>query len=188
MPHDFMPGLAGVPAAKSAISDVDGEHGVLEYRGIRIEDLCRHSTFLETAYLLIFGQLPSGDELARFVDDITRHRRIKFRIVDLIKEKNVLAVKADTTAEDMPATRDLDQRYQGAGAIPLTILLVPGKPPARLLGTYPPSELSALLEALPAPESQEQPPVPKPMSFTSLDAKLQTLTGPAPESSDKASR
>ena len=80
-----MPGLAGVPAAKSAISDVDGEHGVLEYRGIRIEDLCRHSTFLETAYLLIFGQLPSGDELARFVDDITRHRRIKFRIVDLIK-------------------------------------------------------------------------------------------------------
>ena len=85
MPHDFMPGLAGVPAAKSAISDVDGEHGVLEYRGIRIEDLCRHSTFLETAYLLIFGQLPSGDELARFVDDITRHRRIKFRIVDLIK-------------------------------------------------------------------------------------------------------
>ena len=108
------------------------------------------------------------------------------RIVDLIKEKNVLAVKADTTAKDMPATRDLDQRYQGAGAIPLTILLVPGKPPARLLGTYPPSELSALLEALPAPESQEQPPVLEPMSFTSLDAKLRTLTGPAPERSDKA--
>jgi citrate synthase len=40
MAHDFMPGLAGVPAAKSAISDVDGQRGILEYRGIRIEDLC----------------------------------------------------------------------------------------------------------------------------------------------------
>ena len=39
MPHDFMPGLAGVPAAKSAISDVDGTRGVLEYRGIRVEEL-----------------------------------------------------------------------------------------------------------------------------------------------------
>jgi len=39
MPHDFMPGLAGVPAAKSAISDVDGQRGVLEYRGIRVEEL-----------------------------------------------------------------------------------------------------------------------------------------------------
>ena len=38
MPHDFMPGLAGVPAAKSSISDVDGQRGILEYRGIRIEE------------------------------------------------------------------------------------------------------------------------------------------------------
>lgn len=85
MPHDFMPGLAGVPAAKSAVSDVDGERGVLEYRGIRIEDLCAQSSFLETAYLLLLGRLPSKPELTQFVIDITRHRRIKYRIVDLIK-------------------------------------------------------------------------------------------------------
>lgn len=85
MPHDFMPGLAGVPAARSAISDVDGHKGVLEYRGIRIEDLCKHSSFLETAYLLVFGQLPTHEELHQFLEDITHHRRIKFRIVDLIK-------------------------------------------------------------------------------------------------------
>lgn len=85
MPHDFMPGLAGVPAAKSAVSDVDGERGVLEYRGIRIEDLCAQSSFLETAYLLLFSRLPSKAELARFEQDVTHHRRIKFRIVDLIK-------------------------------------------------------------------------------------------------------
>lgn len=57
MPQDFMPGLAGVPAAKSSISDVDGQRGVLEYRGIRVEELCLKSSYLETAYLLLFGHL-----------------------------------------------------------------------------------------------------------------------------------
>lgn len=85
MPHDFMPGLAGVPAAKSAISDVDGQRGILEYRGIRVEDLCAKSSFLETAYLLLFGHLPTQSQLARWHEDITHHRRIKFKIVDLMK-------------------------------------------------------------------------------------------------------
>ena len=85
MPHDFMPGLAGVPAAKSAISDVDGTRGILEYRGIRVEELCQHSSFLETSYLLLFGRLPNATELTQWVNDVTHHRRIKFRIVDLLK-------------------------------------------------------------------------------------------------------
>ncbi|MCS6327127.1 MAG: citrate synthase [Nitrospira sp.] len=85
MPHDFMPGLAGVPAAKSAISDVDGTRGILEYRGIRVEELCQHSSFLETSYLLLFGRLPNASELTQWVNDVTHHRRIKFRIVDLLK-------------------------------------------------------------------------------------------------------
>jgi len=85
MPHDFMPGLAGVPAAKSAVSDVDGERGVLEYRGIRIEDLCAKSSYLETAFLLLFGHLPTQQEMTRWTTDIARHRRIKFKIVDLMK-------------------------------------------------------------------------------------------------------
>jgi citrate synthase len=85
MPHDFMPGLAGVPAAKSSISDVDGHKGILEYRGIRVEELCAQSSFLETSYLLLFGRLPSGREWDRWVTDITHHRRIKYRLVDLMK-------------------------------------------------------------------------------------------------------
>ena len=85
MPHDFMPGLAGVPAAKSSISDVDGQRGVLEYRGIRIEELCLRSSYLETAYLLLFGHLPTEPQFARWNEDILHHRRIKFRIVDLLK-------------------------------------------------------------------------------------------------------
>jgi citrate synthase len=85
MPHDFMPGLAGVPAAKSAVSDVDGQLGVLEYRGIRVEELCSKSSYLETVFLLLFGHLPSQSELMRWTEDITRHRRIKFKIIDLMK-------------------------------------------------------------------------------------------------------
>ncbi len=85
MPHDFMPGLAGVPAATSSISDVDGQRGILEYRGIRVETLCAESSYLETAYLLLFGHLPSASKLQQWVTDVTHHRRIKFRIVDLLK-------------------------------------------------------------------------------------------------------
>ena len=85
MPHDFMPGLAGIPAAKSAISDVDGERGVLEYRGIRVEELCQHSSYLETAYLLLYGHLPSQAALAKWETDIAHHRRVKYSIIDLMK-------------------------------------------------------------------------------------------------------
>lgn len=85
MPHDFMPGLAGIPAAASAISDVDGQRGVLEYRGIRVEELCAKSSYLETAYLLLFGQLPTVSQWEQWVRDVSEHRRIKFRIVDLLK-------------------------------------------------------------------------------------------------------
>jgi len=83
--QEYSPGLAGVPATRSKISFVDGQVGLLEYRGIRIEELAAHSTFLETTYLLLFGRLPTEEELCRFVADVVRHRRIKYRITDLIK-------------------------------------------------------------------------------------------------------
>ncbi len=82
---DFVPGLAGVPAAKSKISYLNGTKGILEYRGYRIELLAEKSRFLESAYLLLFGNLPTGEELARFDADLRQHRRIKYRIIDLIK-------------------------------------------------------------------------------------------------------
>ena len=81
----FIPGLAGVPAAESGISFIDGERGILEYRGIPIQDLAEHSTFEETTYLLLFGKLPTRAELDKYVEDLTHHRRLKFRIIDLLK-------------------------------------------------------------------------------------------------------
>ena len=83
--RDFFPGLAGIPAAKSSISYVDGEQGILEYRGIRIEDLAEHSSFLETAFLLLCRRLPTKLELEKFTRDISQHRRIKYRIINLLK-------------------------------------------------------------------------------------------------------
>lgn len=82
---EYSPGLEGVPVAKSSISYVDGQKGLLEYRGISIEELAEKSTFLETAYLLIWGKLPTKEELIGFESDIRYHRRIKYRIRDMMK-------------------------------------------------------------------------------------------------------
>jgi len=82
---EYQPGLEGIPAARSEISFVDGKQGILEYRGIRIADLARHSNFLETAYLLIWGTLPTQTELYDFEQDIRYHRRVKYRIRDMMK-------------------------------------------------------------------------------------------------------
>ncbi len=73
---DYVPGLAGVPAARSSISFIDGNAGILEYRGIRIEALAEHSTFEEVSYLLLYGTLPSRDELDRFSASLGQARRL----------------------------------------------------------------------------------------------------------------
>jgi citrate synthase len=60
-------------ACTSAITFIDGDKGILRYRGIPIEVLAERSTFLETTYLLMNGKLPTEDELASFTFEITRH-------------------------------------------------------------------------------------------------------------------
>ena len=89
---EYRPGLEGVPAAKSSISyvgiqttDRGDQEGVLEYRSIPIQLLAQHSNFLETAFLLIWGRLPTRTELQEFSTDIYSHRRIKYRIKDMMK-------------------------------------------------------------------------------------------------------
>ena len=74
-PLGFRPGLEGVPATQSAISNIDGQRGVLSYRGYRIDDLAAHSSFLETAYLLIWGELPDPETLRNFQHYVQMHRR-----------------------------------------------------------------------------------------------------------------
>ncbi len=82
---EYKPGLEGIPVTKSSISFVDGQKGILEYRGIAIEELTERGSFLETAYLLIWGTLPNKQQLQEFETDILFHRRIKYRIRDMMK-------------------------------------------------------------------------------------------------------
>ena len=69
----YDPAFTNTAACRSTITYIDGEAGVLEHRGYSIEQLCERSTFLEVAYLLIFGELPTGPQLDRWTYDITHH-------------------------------------------------------------------------------------------------------------------
>src|SRR5580700_5215164 len=82
---DFKPGLADVPVAESAISFIDGKRARLEYRGVAVETLARESTFEETTWLLLKGDLPTQKQLADFDHELRHHRRIKYKLNDLIK-------------------------------------------------------------------------------------------------------
>lgn len=82
---DYLPGLAGVPATKSNISNIDGDKGILAYRGYPIEELAKHSSFEETTLLLLDGRLPTTTELDVFKRQLVENRDIKFHTRGLMK-------------------------------------------------------------------------------------------------------
>jgi citrate synthase len=67
------PGYANTGSCKSSITFIDGEKGILRYRGYPIEELAEKSTFLEVAWLLLHGELPAATELREFTGEVTRH-------------------------------------------------------------------------------------------------------------------
>src|SRR5262249_44505589 len=67
------PAYMNTASTKSAITFLDGERGILRYRGIPIEELAEKSTFVEVSYLLIYGHLPNKTQLATFSQALTRH-------------------------------------------------------------------------------------------------------------------
>ena len=69
-------GYGNTGSCQSRITFIDGEKGILRYRGIPIEDLAEHSTFVETAFLLIYGHLPNHAELRRFSDLLTENENL----------------------------------------------------------------------------------------------------------------
>ncbi len=78
-------GLEGIIATKSSICWIDGEAGVLSYRGIDIHELARHSTFEETTYLLWFGVLPTASQLADFSKELAFSRALNWRIYEFLR-------------------------------------------------------------------------------------------------------
>jgi citrate synthase len=66
-------GFVNTAATKSAITYIDGDAGILRYRGYAIEDVAKNSSYLEVAWLLIYGQLPTADQLGEFDEKVRRH-------------------------------------------------------------------------------------------------------------------
>jgi citrate synthase len=69
----YDPAYMATASCRSAITFIDGDKGILEYRGYPIEQLAEHSTYLEVAYLLVHGQLPNQQELDEWVHEVTIH-------------------------------------------------------------------------------------------------------------------
>ena len=78
-------GLSGVYFDRSETSFIDGRAGKLQYRGYSIDDLATHSTFEETAYLLLYGALPTRAQLAAFDAELKAARPISGEILDVIR-------------------------------------------------------------------------------------------------------
>ena len=73
----YDPGFMNTANAKSAVTYIDGDQGILRYRGYAIEDLAEHSSFMEVAYLLIYGELPESKEtLEAWETNILRHNMV----------------------------------------------------------------------------------------------------------------
>jgi len=78
-------GLADVPVAKSAVSIIDGKRALLSYRGIPVETLAKESSYEETAWLLLHGQLPTQRQLADFHHQLRQRRKVHYRLIEVIK-------------------------------------------------------------------------------------------------------
>src|SRR4051794_39221184 len=83
--NTIRPGLEDVPVAESAVSFIDGKRARLEYRGIAVETLAKESSFEETAWLLLRGELPRQQELVSFDQELRHHRRINFKLTEMLK-------------------------------------------------------------------------------------------------------
>ena len=81
----YDPALMNTASTKSAITFIDGDKGILEYRGYPIEQLAERCTFLEVAYLILFGELPNAEQLAEWTYDITHHTFVHENIKTLMQ-------------------------------------------------------------------------------------------------------
>lgn len=94
-------GYGNTGACSSAITFLDGEKGILKYRGYPIEQLAEKSNFVEVSYLLIHGELPNKQQLAEFNKQINKHSQLPKEIVDMVKlypkEAHPMAILSATT-------------------------------------------------------------------------------------------
>ena len=81
----YDPSFVNTASSKSEVTLVDGDEGVLQHRGYPIEELAKHSTYLETAYLILNGELPTQDQLDAWVHEVTHHTLLNERIKTFVE-------------------------------------------------------------------------------------------------------
>lgn len=133
-------GYKNTGATKSAITYLDGENGVLHYRGYSIEALAEHAEFLEVSYLLIYGELPNQNEYKQFCDSITRHTLVHEDMRHFYEAypakahpMGILAAMLSTLSTFYPESQD---PYRAADAINLTIHRLIAKLPTLAAWSY----------------------------------------------------
>jgi citrate synthase len=105
-------GLRNIVVADTRICSIDGEHGELIYRGYDILDLVTHSTFEETSYLLLFGDLPTKEELADFTLDLKENREIPQALYQNLKNRPITASPMDVLQSCISQFPDYDLDIQ----------------------------------------------------------------------------
>jgi citrate synthase len=105
-------GLEGIVATTSGICYIDGDNGVLAYRGIDIHELADHSNFEETCYLLWFGKLPTRQELKELHEKLAAERKLDAGIIDLLRSapRHALPMDVLRTAVSALSFYDVDER------------------------------------------------------------------------------
>ncbi len=133
-------GFKNTGATQSAVTFLDGEKGILRYRGYPIEQLAEKSTFLEVAYLLIFGELPTQEEYKIFVEDIKEHQLLhedKKKILDGFPSNahpmGVLSSLATSLTAYFPESLD---PYRSDDKVKLTITRLLAKIPSMVAWSY----------------------------------------------------
>jgi len=108
-------GLRGIPVADTTISAIDGDKGVLIYRGFDILDLGRYSSFEEVAYLLLFGDLPNQQQLDSFNESLTGEREVPESLIRSLEGRPKSAHPMDVLQSSVAMLADHDPSARTEG-------------------------------------------------------------------------
>ena len=103
-------GLRNIEVADTKISSIDGENGKLIYRGYDILDLVNHSTFEETAYLLLYGELPDKIQLDEFSYKLKQSRKLPISLIANLENRPKTARPMDVLQSAVPSLADFELR------------------------------------------------------------------------------
>jgi len=115
----YDPGFTNTASCRSNITYIDGENGILEHRGIPIEQLAENSSFLEVAYLLLYGHLPNQKELDDWIYEVTHHTYVHENIKDFMDgfrhdadPTGMLLASVGALSTFYPEARDVNDEFQ----------------------------------------------------------------------------